>query len=75
MEKTLIQLHEPKDVKEFVNVAEQCDFDVDVIYNRIVVDAKSFLGVLYISCNPVYVASQGYNAALESICKKYAVSK
>jgi len=73
MTKTLIKLHEPENVKEFVHVAEQCDFDVDVVYNRVIVDAKSFLGVLSLASNPVYVASQGYNAALEGICQKYAV--
>lgn len=73
MTKTLIKLHDPEDVKEFVHVAEQCDFDVDVIYNRVIVDAKSFLGVLSLSCNPVYVAYRGYNTAMDSICQKYAV--
>ena len=73
MTKTLIKLHRPEDVKEFVQVAELCDFDIDVIYNKVIIDAKSFLGVLYLSHNPVYVASQGYNETLERICQKYAV--
>ena len=73
MTKTLIKLHQPEDVKELVHAAEQCDFDVDVIYNRIIVDAKSFLGVLSLASNPVYVACQGHNETLEHICEKYAV--
>ena len=32
--------------KEFVKEASKCDFDIDVFYNRVVIDAKSILGVL-----------------------------
>ena len=32
--------------KEFVKEAGKCDFDINVFYNRIVIDAKSLLGVL-----------------------------
>lgn len=35
----------PAQVQEFVNAATKCDFDVDIYYNRYVVDAKSILGV------------------------------
>ena len=35
----------PNQVKDFVSAATKCDFDVDVYYNRYVVDAKSILGV------------------------------
>ena len=34
------------DVAKFVRAAEECDFDIDVNYNRVLVDAKSILGVL-----------------------------
>jgi len=33
----------PDDVKAFVNAATKCSFDIDVSYNRFVVDAKSIL--------------------------------
>ena len=47
----------PEDVKHFVDVASKCDFDIDICYNRYVIDAKSFLGVygfclLYTSPSP-----------------------
>ena len=35
-----------EDVKEFVTAAAKCDFDIDVNYNRVLVDGKSILGVL-----------------------------
>ena len=40
-----IRLNETEDVKEFVNEAAKCDFDIDISYNRIIIDAKSILGV------------------------------
>ncbi len=46
MEKRKIRLATIDDVKTFVTRALRCDFDVDIYYNRIVVDAKSILGVL-----------------------------
>ena len=41
-----IQLKAFSDVKEFVKAAEKCEYDVDVFYNRVVVDSKSILGVM-----------------------------
>ena len=41
-----IRLTEFQDVKEFVTAAERCDYDVDISYNRVVIDAKSLMGVL-----------------------------
>ena len=43
------------DVKEFVAAATKCDFDIDVTYNKVIVDAKSFLGVLSLASLPVLV--------------------
>lgn len=30
----------PDEVQHFVNVTTKCDFDIDICYNRYVVDAK-----------------------------------
>ena len=32
------------EVKDFVAAATRCDFDIDISYNRFVVDAKSIVG-------------------------------
>ena len=32
--------------KEFVAAATDCDFDIDVYFNKVVLDAKSILGIL-----------------------------
>ena len=41
-----IKLNATEEVKEFVKAAGKCDFDIDVFYNRIIIDAKSILGVM-----------------------------
>jgi phosphotransferase system HPr-like phosphotransfer protein len=73
MKNTLIRLGSPEAVQEFVSAAEKCDFDIDVKYNRIVVDAKSFLGVLGLCSNQVSVCSHGEDANFEHFLEKFAV--
>lgn len=46
MKETKIMLTTMADAKWFVTEAGKCDFDVDVFYNRVIIDAKSILGVL-----------------------------
>ena len=46
MSQSKIKLNATEEVQEFVNAATRCDFDVDVYYNRFLIDAKSILGVL-----------------------------
>ncbi|WP_310602555.1 HPr family phosphocarrier protein [Anaerosporobacter sp.] len=74
MESVEIKLQAPEDVKELVTAAEKCDFDIDVVYQRIIVDAKSFLGVLSMGFqNPVTVSCHGYDEKFSNTLKKYAV--
>lgn len=44
MKEKNIKLLNVDEVKQFVSAAIQCDFDVDVYYNRVIIDAKSILG-------------------------------
>ena len=46
MSQSKIKLNATEEVQEFVNAASRCDFDIDVYYNRFLIDAKSILGVL-----------------------------
>ena len=39
-----IKLSDTEEVKDFVNAAGKCDFEIDVCYSRAVIDAKSLLG-------------------------------
>ena len=63
------------DVQHFVDVTSKCNFDIDISYNRYVVDAKSFLGVYGLDFRvPLTVAYEGYDAALEELLKKHAIA-
>ncbi len=64
----------PGQVKEFVNAATKCDFDVDIYYNRYVVDAKSILGVFGLDLTqPLTVEYRGYNQGFESFLNATSV--
>lgn len=45
MNKTTIMLSTINDVKSFVTVVSQCEYDVDLISGRYAVDAKSIMGI------------------------------
>lgn len=53
MKQRKIMLPTMEDAKAFVLAATRCDFDVDISYNRIVIDAKSILGVLSLDLKKV----------------------
>ncbi|MBE5826847.1 MAG: HPr family phosphocarrier protein [Butyrivibrio sp.] len=56
----------PNQVEEFVSAATKCDFDVDIYYNRYVVDAKSILGVFGLDLTrQLTVEYSGYNKNFE----------
>lgn len=50
-----IRLLTMKQVKEFVGFAEKCDYDIDISYNRVVIDAKSILGILSMDLSKVLI--------------------
>ncbi|MDD3659659.1 MAG: HPr family phosphocarrier protein [Lachnospiraceae bacterium] len=65
----------PEDVKGFVAAAAKCDFDVDVTYNRVVIDAKSILGVLGMDLSRVLtVRCFGYDQDFDRTLKAYALA-
>lgn len=64
----------PAQVKEFVNAATKCDFDVDIYYNRYVVDAKSILGVFGLDLTQkLTVEYSGYDKSFEQMLNTVAV--
>ena len=54
MKETRIRLN-MDDVHDFVKAATKCDFDIDVRYNRFLVDAKSILGVLSMDLGQILI--------------------
>ena len=69
----LIQLTAPEEAQEFVTAASECDFDIDMRFNKVIVDAKSFLGVLGLAMNPISVYSHGEDRDFEKTLEKFAV--
>lgn len=70
-----IKLNEFEEVKDFVRSAEKCDFDVDISYNRIVIDAKSLMGVLSLDLTKeLTVKYNEEDMHFSNILEKYAVS-
>ena len=66
MKQRRIMLPTVADANELVSVASKCYFDLDVFYNRIIIDAKSILGVLSLDLTRVLTVSyDGENPELE----------
>ena len=76
MKQKKIMLPTLEDAKAFVTAAMKCDFDVDVFYNRVVIDAKSILGVLSLDLTKVLtVAYNGENEEFEAFLETKAARK
>lgn len=61
----------PDEVKDFVNIAMKCEFDIDISYNRYTIDAKSIVGVLGLDFSKILTVRYfGYNTDLENFLKK-----
>lgn len=72
---TVIRLNTLDDVQEFVGAASKCDFDIDLKYRRILIDAKSLLGVIGIGTNNDFkVCYAGENPAFENVVDKFAIA-
>ena len=63
----------PSDVKDFVNKASKCDFDIDIFYNHFIVDAKSILGVMALDFSrTLTVKYSGENSEFENYLAAFA---
>lgn len=73
MKQKRIMLPTIEDAKAFVAAASQCDFDIDVFYNRVVIDAKSILGVLSLDLRKALTVEYcGENQAFEAFLEEKA---
>ena len=68
--KTQVKFHNTEEVEEFVDAASKCDFDINIFYNRVIIDAKSILGVLSMDLSHVltvqcYGTSPEFNYVLQ----------
>lgn len=75
MSECRIKLNATDDVKEFVTAAEKCDFDIDIFYNRVIIDAKSILGILSMDLTKILtVQAYGKDNEFERTLQKFAVA-
>lgn len=75
MRTTTILLRSIADVKEFVNIMNKCEYDVDLVSGRYIVDAKSIMGIFSLDLAKPIVAniySDNCDGLLEEI-KKFGV--
>lgn len=70
-----IKLNATEEVQEFVKAAGKCDFDIDVFYNRIIIDAKSILGILSMDLTrELTVRCYGESKRFNEVIAKFAVA-
>ena len=63
----------PESVSAFVKKAQDCDFNVDIAYDRLEIDAKSLL-ILSLDLNRILnVKMFGHNEVLEDFLQTLAV--
>lgn len=75
MKQKRIMLPSVEDAKRFVAAAAKCDFDIDVFYNRVVIDAKSILGVMSLDLTKVLtVEYNGKNDDFEILLDRLAAN-
>ena len=75
MGQTKIKLKAIEDAAELVNAAEKCDFDIDLVNGRTIVDAKSLMGVISMGTgNVVVIRCHGENMDFNRTVEKFAVA-
>ena len=65
-----IMLNTINDVKKFVNIVSKYDFDVDLIFGRYAIDAKSIMGIFSLDLSKpikLNVHSDSCDAFIEEI--------
>lgn len=74
MKQRRIMLRTVEDAKNFVAAATKCEFEIDVFYNRVVIDAKSILGVMSLDLTKILtVEYNGENRVFEAFLETMAV--
>lgn len=70
-----IKINGAKEVQEFCIAAEKCDFDINIFYNRFVIDAKSILGILSMDLTKeLTVQCYGESPEFNNTLMKFAVA-
>ena len=76
MNEKQIRLRSREEVQDFVQAASNCNFDIDISYDRVIIDAKYFLGVLGLGVSRVLTVTYcGKDMDFENTVQKYAVAQ
>lgn len=68
-----IRFSAAEDITEFVNAASKCDFDIDISYDRAVVDAKSIMGIFSLGLyKTLTVQCHGESREFDRAIQKFA---
>ena len=69
-----IRLKDMPQVHAFVKLADQCDFDVNIGYDRVWIDAKSIVGVMGLDLGrKLMVNFDGEAPSLVQFCEEHSV--
>ena len=75
MNEKIIKLADVEEVCDFVRAAGMCDFDIDISDQRMVIDAKSILGVMGLGIKKeLTVKYGGEDITFENVLNKYTVA-
>lgn len=75
MNEKVIRLADADEVCDFVRAAGMCDFDIDISDQRMVIDAKSILGVMGLGVKKeLTVKYGGEDLSFENVLSKYAIA-
>ena len=74
MSEMKITFKHPEEIRDFVNTVSKYEFDMDMRKGRVVVDAKSLLGIMHLGLNSVLELKMhsGDCQELEAELLKYA---
>lgn len=76
MKQRKIMLTTVEAAKDFVKEASRYEFDIDIFYNRVTIDAKSILGVLSMDLRQVLTVRYfGEDETFETYLRKLAPKK
>lgn len=71
----IIRLSDMNEVRDFVQAAGECDFDIDVKYNQTMIDAKSLMGMIALGIQKnLEVCYGGLNEQFEKMINKFVVA-
>ncbi len=76
MKQKKIKISSIAEAKKLVFLASECKFDINIFYNRVIIDAKSILGVLSLDLTKVLtVEYDGEDSAFEEFLDEKSAVK